>query len=127
VVGDLEPDIFNTPKDRSSLARLSPAGLPTMTLQSAWTAKELGATMSLWSGCGGASNTRRSIWRAYDSVSDVRASIDHYFDFYNSRRPHSSLDGTSSDKEASEPLPAEFHRGRDFGIPGMPEPSTPRV
>src|SRR4029078_1140622 len=31
--------------------------------------------------------------RAYDSVSDARASIDRYFDFYNSRRPTSSLDG----------------------------------
>src|SRR6266404_338239 len=30
---------------------------------------------------------------AYDSVSDARASIGCYLDFYNRRRPHSSLDG----------------------------------
>ena len=31
--------------------------------------------------------------RAYDSVSEARASIGRYLDFYNGRRPHSSLDG----------------------------------
>jgi putative transposase len=31
---------------------------------------------------------------AYDSVSEARASIGRYLDFYNGRRPHSSLDGT---------------------------------
>src|SRR2546426_9832610 len=30
--------------------------------------------------------------RGYDSVSEARTSIGRYFDFYNSRRPHSSLD-----------------------------------
>lgn len=30
---------------------------------------------------------------AYDSVSEVRASIGRYLAFYNERRPHSSLDG----------------------------------
>ena len=30
--------------------------------------------------------------RAYDSVSDARASIGRYLDFYNTKRPHSSLD-----------------------------------
>ena len=29
--------------------------------------------------------------RAYDSVSDARVSIGRYLNFYNSRRPHSSL------------------------------------
>ena len=32
--------------------------------------------------------------RAYDSVGEARASIGRYLDFYNGRRPHSSLDGT---------------------------------
>ena len=31
--------------------------------------------------------------RAYEGVSDARASIGRYLDFYNGRRPHSSLDG----------------------------------
>jgi putative transposase len=43
--------------------------------------------------------------RAYDSVSDARASIGRYLDFYNRRRPHSSLDGTTPDRAYFEPLP----------------------
>src|ERR1700744_6692428 len=31
--------------------------------------------------------------RAYDTVSEARTSIGRYLDFYNRRRPHSSLDG----------------------------------
>jgi transposase InsO family protein len=30
--------------------------------------------------------------RAYDSVGDARASLSCYFTFYNTKRPHSSLD-----------------------------------
>src|SRR6266850_624702 len=36
--------------------------------------------------------------RAYDSVSDARVSIGCYLDFYNGRRPHSSLDGATPDQ-----------------------------
>jgi len=43
--------------------------------------------------------------RAYDSVSDARASIGRYLDFYNGRRPHSSLDGTTPDHAYFTPLP----------------------
>jgi putative transposase len=43
--------------------------------------------------------------RAYDSVSDARASIGRYLDFYNARRPHSSLDGTTPDQAYFSPLP----------------------
>jgi putative transposase len=43
--------------------------------------------------------------RAYDSVSDARASIGRYLDLYNRRRPHSSLDGMTPDQAyLSEPL-----------------------
>jgi putative transposase len=35
--------------------------------------------------------------RAYDTASEARASIGRYLDFYNRRRPHSSLDGTTPD------------------------------
>ena len=35
---------------------------------------------------------------AYDSVSDARASLGRYFDLYNRRRPHSSLDGMTPDR-----------------------------
>ncbi len=35
---------------------------------------------------------------AYDSVADARASIGRYLGFYNSRRPHSSLDRKTPDQ-----------------------------
>jgi putative transposase len=35
---------------------------------------------------------------AYDSVSQARASIGRYLDFYNRRRPHSSLDRRTPDE-----------------------------
>jgi len=43
--------------------------------------------------------------RAYDSVSNARDSIGCYLDFYNRRRPHSSLDGTTPDHAYFSPLP----------------------
>lgn len=43
--------------------------------------------------------------RAYESVSDARAAIGRYLDFYNSRRPHSSLDGGTPDQAYFNPLP----------------------
>ncbi|MGB6922431.1 MAG: IS3 family transposase [Methyloceanibacter sp.] len=43
--------------------------------------------------------------KAYDSVSEARASIGRYLDFYNGRRPHSSLDGTTPDQAYFTPLP----------------------
>ena len=43
--------------------------------------------------------------RAYDSVSEARASIGRYLDFYNAKRPHSSLDGMTPDQAYFPPLP----------------------
>ena len=43
--------------------------------------------------------------RAYDSVSEARASIGRYFDFYNGRRPHASLDGNTPIKPTSTRCP----------------------
>jgi putative transposase len=43
--------------------------------------------------------------RAYDSVSEDGAAIGRYMDFYNGRRPHSSLDGTTPDQAYFTPLP----------------------
>ncbi len=36
--------------------------------------------------------------RAYDSVSEARASISRYLAFYNRGRPHSSLDGRTPEE-----------------------------
>ena len=36
--------------------------------------------------------------KAYDSVSDARASLGRYFDFYNGKRPHSSLGRRTPDQ-----------------------------
>jgi len=46
--------------------------------------------------------------RAYESVSKARASIGQYLDFYNRRRPHSSLDGTTPDQAYFTPLPLRW-------------------
>ena len=43
--------------------------------------------------------------RAYDSVGEARTSICSYLDFYNRRRPHSSLDGATPDQAYFTPLP----------------------
>jgi putative transposase len=43
--------------------------------------------------------------RAYDSVSEARASIGRYLNFYNGRRPHSSLDGATPDQAYFNSLP----------------------
>jgi putative transposase len=42
--------------------------------------------------------------RAYESVSEARISIGRYLDFYNRRRPHSSLDGSTPDQAYFTPL-----------------------
>lgn len=44
--------------------------------------------------------------RAYDTVSQARASIARYIAFYNSRRPHSSLDTKTPDEFYFASLPA---------------------
>jgi putative transposase len=43
--------------------------------------------------------------RAYDTASEARASIGRYLDFYNRRRPHSSLDGSTPDHAYFTQLP----------------------
>ena len=43
--------------------------------------------------------------KAYDNVSGARASIGRYLDFYNRRRPHSSLDDATPDQAYFNPLP----------------------
>ena len=43
--------------------------------------------------------------RAYDSVTEARASLGRYLDFYNGRRPHSSHGGITPDRAYFDNLP----------------------
>jgi len=43
--------------------------------------------------------------KAYESVSEARASIGRYLDFYNHKRPHSSLDRQTPDRAYFDKLP----------------------
>jgi putative transposase len=43
--------------------------------------------------------------KAYDSVSEARASIGRYFAFYKGRRPHSALDRKTPDQAYLNSLP----------------------
>ena len=43
--------------------------------------------------------------RAYDTVSDARAGLNRYFQFYNARRPHKALDRRTPDAVYFESLP----------------------
>jgi putative transposase len=43
--------------------------------------------------------------RAYDSVAEARTWLGRYFDFYNGRRPHSSLDARTPEKAYVDHLP----------------------
>lgn len=56
-----KPEIFNTDQGSRLPAWLSPASCSARKSPSAWTAEAPGATTSSSSGCGGPSNTRRSI------------------------------------------------------------------
>ncbi len=43
---------------------------------------------------------------AYETVSAARSAIGRYLDFYNARRPHSALDGSTPDEFYYRNLPA---------------------
>ena len=43
--------------------------------------------------------------RAYNTVAEARASLGRYFSFYNTRRPHSSLDRQTPDQAYFTRLP----------------------
>jgi hypothetical protein len=73
--------------------------------------------------------------KAYDSVSEARTSIGRYFDFYNCRRPHSSLDGATPDRllhPAAHPHGSLTPAGAPLidaetllRQPGPPQPAAP--
>jgi len=45
---------------------------------------------------------------AYDTVTDVRRALARYFQFYNTRRPHASLDGQTPDTVYFNSLPQQL-------------------
>ena len=53
------------------------------------------------------SSGKNGYLRAYASVSEARAGIGRYIGFYNSHRPHSSLDGKTPDQAYFNPLAPE--------------------
>ena len=76
--------------------------------------------------------------RAYDNVSEARASIGRYRDFYNARRPHSSLDGMThptkptspSCPSAWQPNPGRgstYRRGNSVQTTGTTSTQRPRT
>ena len=96
-----KPEIFNTDQGSSSPARPSPAcctsnGIAiSMDGKGAW--RDNVFVERLWRSV----KYEEVYLRAYDSVSEARASIGRYLDFYNGRRPHSSLDGRRPIKPTS--------------------------
>jgi putative transposase len=65
---------------------------------SRWTARALGGTMSSSNALAVGSNTRRSISTPTKPCPRAPAGIGRYLIFYNSRRPHSSLDRQTPDQ-----------------------------
>src|ERR1700739_2709568 len=59
--------------------------------RSAWTERAGASTTSSSSGCGAVSNTEEVYLNAYATVTDAKAGIGAWLDFYNAERQHQSL------------------------------------
>lgn len=84
-------------KARSSPVRPSPACSPATASPSAWTARVHRNNLfveRLWRSV----KYEEVYLRAYETVGEARHSIGRYLDFYNRRRPHSSLDDMNPDQ-----------------------------
>ena len=73
--------------------------------RSAWTARAAGATTCSSSGCGRRSSTRRSICMPTRPCPRPGQRWPVYLDFYNRRRPHSTLDRQTPDDVYFNQLP----------------------
>lgn len=76
---------------------------PAARSRSAWTAKGPGGTNVFVERLWRTIKYEEVYLRAYAGVPEARASIGHYLAFYNSRRPHSSLDGRTPDQAYFNP------------------------
>src|SRR5271165_1660332 len=88
-----KPDIFNTDQGSQFTGALARNGIAiSMDGKGAW--RDNVFVERLWRSI----KYEEVYLRAYDSVSDARNSLGRYLDFYNGRRPHSSLDGATPDQ-----------------------------
>jgi len=68
---------------------------------------------------------------AYDTVADARQALARYFQFYNTRRPHSSLDGQTPDTVYFNSLPQLLQHDRRDSLTSLellseqPRPALP--
>jgi len=100
-----KPDIFNTDQGSQFTGSAFTGVLANNDIAISMDGKGAWRTTCSSSGCGAASNMRRCICGAYENVSEARSSIGRYLEFYNGRRPHSSLDGTTPDQAYFNQLP----------------------
>ena len=77
----------------SSPASTSPACSRTRASASPWTVGAAAWTTSSSSACGGLSSMRRSTYTSSPTASHAERVIGEWIGFYNTERPHSSLDG----------------------------------
>ena len=100
-----QPDIFNTDQGSQFTSRaftevLLKAGIAiSMDGQGAW--RDNVFVERLWRSV----KYEEIYLKAYDTVSEARASIGRYLAFYNGRRPHSSLDRQTPDQAYFTRLP----------------------
>ena len=95
-----KPDIFNTDQGSQFTGVLTNNGIAiSMDGKGAW--RDNVFVERLWRSV----KYEEVYLRAYDSVSEARTSIGRYLDFYNRRRPHTSLDGITPDQAYFNQLP----------------------
>jgi Integrase core domain len=95
-----KPEIFNTDPGSAFTGALASNGIAiSMDGKGAW--RDNVFVERLWRSV----KYEEVYLRAYESVGRARDAIGRYLDFYNRRRPHSSLDGSTPDQAYFNPLP----------------------
>ena len=91
-------DIVNSDQGAQFTAKDWVSALEDCGIRVPWTAKGVAWTTSSLSASGARSNTRKSISGSMTSLPEARRCIGAYIDFYNSQRPHQSLDYNTPDE-----------------------------